>query len=106
MNSTSSFSTPKDADHSTHDSSCFPAGSDMTATALRTHRCGSLSRATVGTTVSLGGWVHRVSDLGGVIFIELRDRVDIFQLSFNPVCTPPEVRARGRDGGRRRAAGG
>ncbi|MEP6572469.1 MAG: aspartate--tRNA ligase [Gemmatimonadota bacterium] len=76
----------------------------MTATALRTHRCGSLSRANVGSTVRLGGWVHRVRDLGGVIFIDLRDRDGIVQLSFNPLWTPPEVLARGADVGQEAVA--
>jgi aspartyl-tRNA synthetase len=76
----------------------------MTATALRTHRCGSLTRAHVGTTVRLGGWVHRVRDLGGVLFIDLRDRDGIVQLSFNPLWTPAEVLARGADAGQEAVA--
>ncbi|MEO8030244.1 MAG: aspartate--tRNA ligase [Gemmatimonadota bacterium] len=67
----------------------------MTATALRTHRCGSLSRAEVGQTVRLGGWVHRTRDLGGVVFIDLRDLDGLVQLSLNPRWTPPEVLALG-----------
>ncbi len=63
----------------------------MTATGLRTHRCGSLSRAHVGATVRLGGWVHRRRDLGGLVFIDLRDRDGLVQLSCNPAWTPPEV---------------
>jgi aspartyl-tRNA synthetase len=63
----------------------------MTATGLRTHRCGSLSRDHVGASVRLGGWVHRRRDLGGLVFIDLRDRDGLVQLSFNPAWTPPEV---------------
>jgi aspartyl-tRNA synthetase len=63
----------------------------MTATGLRTHRCGSLSRAHVGASVRLGGWVHRRRDLGGLVFIDLRDRDGLVQLSCNPAWTPPEV---------------
>ena len=64
------------------------------ATALRTHRAGSLGRESVGESVRLGGWVHRVRDLGGVLFMDLRDRDGLIQLSFNPDWTPPEVLAR------------
>jgi aspartyl-tRNA synthetase len=63
----------------------------MGATALRTHRGGSLTRDQVGQVVRLGGWVHRRRDLGGLVFIDLRDRAGLVQLSFNPEWTPPEV---------------
>jgi aspartyl-tRNA synthetase len=66
----------------------------MTATALRTHRCGSLGRGEVGQTVRLGGWIHRTRDLGGVVFIDLRDRDGQVQLSLNPRWTGPDVLAR------------
>ena len=69
----------------------------MTArTSLRSHRCGSLRKEHVGQAVRLGGWVHRVRDLGGVMFIDLRDRDGLVQLSFDPRWTPAEVQARAK----------
>ena len=64
------------------------------ATALRTHRCGSLSRAQAGETVRLGGWIHRRRDLGGLLFVDLRDRDGLVQLSFDPKWTPADVMSR------------
>ncbi|MHA6485110.1 aspartate--tRNA ligase [Paenibacillus sp. strain BS8-2] len=51
---------------------------------LKTHSCGTLTKADVGTTVTLNGWVQRRRDLGGVLFIDLRDRTGIVQTVFNP----------------------
>ncbi|WP_307201023.1 aspartate--tRNA ligase [Paenibacillus harenae] len=51
---------------------------------LKTHNCGSLTKADVGQTVTLNGWVQRRRDLGGVLFIDLRDRTGIVQTVFNP----------------------
>jgi aspartyl-tRNA synthetase len=62
-------------------------------TALRTHRAGSLDASCTGQSVRLGGWVHRRRDLGGLVFIDLRDRDGLVQLSFDPQWTPPEVMA-------------
>lgn len=51
---------------------------------LKTHHCGHLNKADVGTTVTLNGWVQRRRDLGGVLFIDLRDRSGLVQIVFNP----------------------
>src|SRR5581483_6285390 len=72
----------------------LPVTGRMTATALRSHRCGSLTREHVGKTVRLAGWVHRRRDLGGLVFVDLRDRDGLVQLSCNPAWTPPEVMER------------
>jgi aspartyl-tRNA synthetase len=50
--------------------------------------CGSLRVADVGKTVTLNGWVHRRRDLGGLIFIDLRDRFGLTQVVFNPQIVP------------------
>ena len=69
------------------------------ATSMRTHRCGALRREHVGLTVRLGGWVHRRRDLGGIVFIDLRDRDGIVQLSCDPRWTSAEVLARAAQSG-------
>ena len=50
----------------------------------RTDHCGTLTKADVGREVVLNGWVQRRRDLGGVQFVDLRDRSGIVQLVFNP----------------------
>jgi aspartyl-tRNA synthetase len=66
----------------------------MAATALRSHPGGALTRAQLGQEVRLGGWVHRRRDLGGLVFVDLRDRAGLVQLSFNPEWTPSDVMER------------
>ena len=48
--------------------------------AYRSHTCAGLNKAHVGETVRLSGWVHRVRDHGGVLFIDLRDHYGITQV--------------------------
>jgi aspartyl-tRNA synthetase len=50
---------------------------------LKTHHCGTLGRSAIGQEVILNGWVQRRRDLGGVLFIDLRDRSGIVQIVFN-----------------------
>ncbi len=75
-------------------SSSTPKRAKPAATALRSHLAGTLTRAEVGREVRLAGWVHRRRDLGGLVFIDLRDRAGLVQLSCNPAWTPPEVMTR------------
>jgi aspartyl-tRNA synthetase len=60
-------------------------------TAYRTTTAGSLRSAQAGERLRLAGWVHRRRDLGGLIFVDLRDRDGRVQLSFGPDWTPPDV---------------
>jgi aspartyl-tRNA synthetase len=53
---------------------------DQLGDLTRTHTCGALRTADVGADVILLGWVHRVRDLGGVTFIDIRDRAGLSQL--------------------------
>ncbi|MEO8049995.1 MAG: OB-fold nucleic acid binding domain-containing protein, partial [Acidobacteriota bacterium] len=54
----------------------------------RTHNCGELRASDAGKKALLMGWVHRRRDLGGVIFIHLRDREGVTQLVFHEDAEP------------------
>jgi len=54
----------------------------------RTIACGELRLEHAGQQISLNGWAHRVRDLGGVLFVDLRDRSGLVQLTFNPTQFP------------------
>ncbi|MBB5180772.1 aspartyl-tRNA synthetase [Planomicrobium koreense] len=55
----------------------------------RTHYCGEVSEAAIGQRVSLKGWVQKRRDLGGLIFVDMRDRSGIVQAVFNPEISAP-----------------
>ena len=57
-------------------------------TLLKSNNCGELSAKNIGEEVTLSGWVACVSDLGGIIFLELRDRSGFFQLVADPQINP------------------
>jgi aspartyl-tRNA synthetase len=55
---------------------------------LKTHNCGELRASHAGQTVILAGWVHRYRTHGGVIFIDLRDRSGLVQVTLNQERSP------------------
>ncbi|RLE05790.1 MAG: aspartate--tRNA ligase [Bacteroidetes bacterium] len=66
----------------------------------RTHNCGELNMKNVGEEVMLSGWVQKSRDLGGMTFVDLRDRYGITQLVFNVETNPAlcqEARKLGRE---------
>lgn len=54
----------------------------------RTRKCGELNIEDVGKEVIINGWVHKRRDLGGLIFVDLRDRYGIVQVVFHPTENP------------------
>src|SRR6476660_8785294 len=52
--------------------------------AYRSHTCGALRKEDVGKSVRLSGWVHRVRDHGGLLFIDLRDHYGLTQVVADP----------------------
>ncbi|HEY1063071.1 MAG TPA: aspartate--tRNA ligase [Daejeonella sp.] len=66
---------------------------------LRTHTCGELTIADLNKEVTLTGWVQKSRDLGGMTFIDMRDRYGITQLTFNSDDNA-EMRAQARELGR------
>ena len=55
--------------------------------AYRSHTCADLNKTNVGDSVRLSGWVHRIRDHGGVLFIDLRDHYGITQVLCDPDST-------------------
>ncbi|HXD15794.1 MAG TPA: aspartate--tRNA ligase [Vicinamibacterales bacterium] len=60
----------------------------------RTHTCGALRPADVGASVVLLGWVHRVRDLGGLLFVDVRDREGVTQVVFDNDDAPQMAKAK------------
>ena len=67
---------------------------------LRTHTCGELRSSHAGTSVTLCGWVSRVRDKGGMLWVDLRDRYGITQLMAEEGKTAAELLQALRDLGR------
>ena len=67
---------------------------------LRSHTCGELRIEHVGKEVTLSGWVQRIRDKGGLMWIDLRDRYGITQLTFKEGKSNPEVVEQARKLGR------
>ncbi|WP_439582722.1 aspartate--tRNA ligase [Dyadobacter bucti] len=67
---------------------------------LRTHTCGELSLEHVNQDVVLCGWVQRIRDKGGMIWLDLRDRYGLTQLLFEEGKTPADVLETARSLGR------
>src|SRR6201990_2708333 len=68
-----------------HAPSSLPAKSRIdTMHRYRSHTCAALRKSDVGSTVRISGWVHRVRDHGGVLFIDLRDHYGITQVVADP----------------------
>lgn len=64
----------------------------------RSHTCGELRSSDVGTDVRLSGWLHNRRDLGGILFIDLRDHYGITQLVARPGTPAYEASGQGQQG--------
>lgn len=66
----------------------------------RTHTCGELRTEHVGTKVTLSGWVQKLRDKGGMVWVDLRDRYGVTQLMFGEGVTEADVLSKARKVGR------
>ncbi len=60
----------------------------MIKTKFKDHECGKINLSNIGETITLSGWVSCIRDLGGILFVELRDRSGFFQIVANPQINP------------------
>jgi len=67
------------------------SGAERFTTTLRTHRAGALRAGDAGARVRLGGWVQRQRPMGGIVFLDLRDRAGVVQVSFDPAFVDAET---------------
>ena len=69
------------------------SASSPLATTQRTDLCGALRASDDGRSVRLAGWVHRTRNFGGLVFLDLRDRAGLVQVSFDPQLASADVLA-------------
>jgi len=67
---------------------------------LRTHTCGELRMTDIGQVITLTGWVQKIRDKGGMMWIDIRDRYGLTQLKLEEGITPAEVLEMARSLGR------
>ena len=63
----------------------------MSANPYRSHTCNDLRASHAGSTVRIAGWIHNKRDLGGVLFIDLRDHYGITQVVIPPTASFQDV---------------
>jgi aspartyl-tRNA synthetase len=55
---------------------------------LRTHTCGDITENLIGQEITLAGWIQKIRDLGGLLFLDVRDRYGLVQIVINPQKNP------------------
>ena len=78
------FAVPRMCIGADHEWMAVPAPQEVIMHAFRSHTCADLTKSNVGETVRLSGWVHRIRDHGGVLFIDLRDHYGMTQVLCDP----------------------